>query len=356
MLSRIGLGTGDFFWNAPIGDIEKIAIISTAVDRGITFIDTAEGYGNSEFLVGQAVKQAIIGKYSVISTKFSPEHNSFMDVIISCILSRRRLRTDALNVFSLHWTNPQVPLKETLLAMRFVIQLKWAWFAGICNLSRKEIETAIGILKRNLLTAQYEYNLFEQTVEKNGTLQLLKDSKIVPVAYSPLDQGRMQMSPMQKDALESIAKRYGNAISIQQIILSWIMSKGFIPIVRTTNMKHIQEIADCLHFSISEDDCVIISKAFPFEIVDIPPEEIDVDEEGEWNHQVYKTLEEARDNKFNFCPSPMELSKSLKQGNFLKPIRVRRNGSRYSVIGGRIKYWAWRIAFENKSIPSVVRE
>ena len=94
----------------------------------------------------------------------------------------------------------------------------------------------------------------------------------------------------------------------------------------------------------------------------MPVDQIMISFKGEWNHKAYHSLEKAIENKLNFIPSPIDLANSLKKGDFLKPVRLKRlkdssKSIKFELVGGRIRFWAWVIAFGRKSlIPSYIRE
>lgn len=363
-LSQIGLGTGDFFWNSNLTEDQKVCLIQTAIENGINFIDTAEGYGNgsSESTIGNALQG--MRNRVVLATKFSPEHHSFDEVLRSCENSLKRLKIDQIDLYQMHWPNPAVPLQDTARALVRLAQEKQITAVGVSNCSLRDLEEMRRYLGDvPLISVQMEYNLLERTVEKNGIFDFCRQSGSLMLAYSPLDQG--QLSALGSDRcrlLQGLAKKYN--VTIPQLILRWITNQKFVvAITRTTSIEHLLENAKATSFSMSDQDMQCIDEMFPIDCSYVPTEKIQISLHGEWNHQVYQTLEEAKENKLHFVPSPTDLAKSIMMGDCLKPVRLKRkqdntDGYEYELVAGRIRYWAWVIAQgeNSKPIPAYIRE
>lgn len=359
-VNAIGLGTGFEFKQK--SDFKKnCEIIRAAINLGLNLIDTAENYANglSEKTTGEALKG--LRAKAVVSSKFSAENSRFKEVIKSCDNSLRRLKTDYIDLYQIHWPNPTVPLEETLSALVKLKKLGKIREIGISNFSPKELE-----LNRNLLleskvvSLQAEYNLFERTAEFDNTFYFCSKNKFSFIAYSPLDQGRLkQTNTKQSNLLFKLSEKYGKTNA--QIILRWVVNRdNIIAIPRTSNILHLREISQVLDFDIEDRDLNEISKTFTNPVKYIAINKIIVSRKGERNRAVYQTLKEATENKFGFVPSPNDLAQSLKMGNFLRPIRlvpVNRGSKNYHLVNGRIRFWAWVIAYgDSKPIPAYVRD
>ena len=113
-------------------------------------------------------------------------------------------------------------------------------------------------------------------------------------------------------------------------------------------------------FEMSLDDIKEIGKIFSTEPEYIAPNKIKVSSTGEGNRKVYQSIEEAISNKLNLQPSPTELAKYILKGEPTKPVRVIPSRSNdhyeYELIEGRLRFWAWNIAFEGlKDVPCLIR-
>lgn len=360
-LAAVGQGTGDGWWNSALDEQTKIRRLQQGFDLGLTFIDTAEAYGAgiSEELVGRA----IAGRRHevVVATKFSPEHHARADVLRAAETSLRRLGSDRIDVYQMHWPNPAVPIEETMGALRVLLERGLIRSVGLCNVSVRQLREAQAALgAHRLVSVQTEYNLFERTAEADGLLDSCAEQGLTVLAYSPLDQGRLAaMSPSQREELEAIAARSQKTVA--QVILRWLIAHpAVVAISRATQERHLVENAGAMAFDLSEDELHRIREVFPFTIVHIPTDCIRVAAQGEWGRTADQTLEEALANAHGNSPSPAELAEAIRAGDFLKPVRVvpaTDSRDAYDLIGGRVRYWAWVIAYGGtRPIPALIRD
>ncbi|MCR4324874.1 MAG: aldo/keto reductase [Candidatus Curtissbacteria bacterium] len=359
-LPPIGQGTGFDF--SKVSQKKFIYLLQKGVSLGMTFIDTAESYGDglAEKLVGAAIKKN--RAHVIVGTKFSPEHSSYGSVIAACNASLERLSTDYIDLYQVHWPNYSVSFEETFRALSDLVGDGKVRYIGVGNFSQTELQRASKLLgKIKLASIQSEYNIFERSVEYNGVFDYCQQNNLQLVAFSPLDQGRIgSMSPLQKELIEGLAIKYGKSGS--QIILNWLTKNRYVTgVPMTLNESHLIENSLAASFVMTKSEYDKIDKAFFAKLLSVPVEKIRVSAHGERDSRVYQTIDEALENKLNFNPSPKELADVIKEGGLLKPVRlVRAKGSNkydFDLISGRIRYWAWVIAYEGKRpIPAHVRE
>lgn len=173
--SRIGLGTwaiGGWMWGGTDPD-QSIRTIRSAIDRGLTLIDTAPvyGFGESEALVGRAIKESGRRDSLVVSTKVALNWDGeqpFRDASRARINfeideSLRRLQTDVIDIYHVHWPDPNTPMAETADALKRLKEAGKIRALGVSNFSPAQIdafrETA------PLQVVQPPYNLFEREIE-----------------------------------------------------------------------------------------------------------------------------------------------------------------------------------------------
>ena len=353
------LGTGDFFWNADIPRAAKIAVIRRATERGIGGIDTAAGYGDSERLVGEALRGATSSV--PVATKVSPENLRHQSVIRSCERSLLNLQTDHIDLLQVHWPNPEIPLEETLDALALLRQQGKIGNIGLCNYTLAAVKRAQAHLGDVPLSSiQMEFNLHERSIEDSGLFDHALRHDMLVLAYSPLDQGQLHLVKGDKRQVLADMARKHNA-SLPAIILAFLMHRdGVVPIVRTTSLAHLDSNIDATGLSLSDADYACLEAAFPVDVHHVPTSEISIALDGEWNHDVYVTLEEAMENAHGMVPSPADLAKTMTDRELLKPVRLRRSatGTGYELVAGRIRYWAWVIAHlpETATIPAYIQE
>jgi aryl-alcohol dehydrogenase-like predicted oxidoreductase len=197
-VSRIALGTwaiGGWMWGGT-DEAEAIRTIHEAVDSGITLIDTAPvyGFGRSEEVVGKALAAGGRRKRVTIATKVGldwkdgqPFRNASKARIQKEIDdSLRRLRTDVIEIYQLHWPDPNVPIEETATAMAELQRAGKIRAIGVSNFSPAQIEAFRKVAPVH--TVQPPYNLFERAIE-DDVLPYCRDGNIVTLAYGPLCRG-----------------------------------------------------------------------------------------------------------------------------------------------------------------------
>jgi aryl-alcohol dehydrogenase-like predicted oxidoreductase len=176
-VSRVGLGTwaiDGWMWGG-MDDAASIGTIHAAIDSGINLIDTAPayGFGRSEEIVGRAIAEGKLRSRVVIATKAGLEWQNgkvFRNVSRARMLrevedSLRRLRTDHIDIYQVHWPDPLVPIEETASAMQALLGQGKIRTIGVSNFSVAQIERFRRAAKLHFV--QPPYNLFEREIEAN---------------------------------------------------------------------------------------------------------------------------------------------------------------------------------------------
>jgi aryl-alcohol dehydrogenase-like predicted oxidoreductase len=197
-VSRVGLGTwaiGGWMWGGT-DDEESIATIHAAVDRGVNLIDTAPayGFGRSEEIVGRALADGRLRSRVVIATKTGLEWKDgkvFRNASRRRILrevedSLRRLRTDYIDIYQVHWPDPLVSLEETAEATQELLDQGKIRAIGVSNFSVGQIERFRRIAKLHVV--QPPYNLFERDIEAE-LLPYCRKSDLATLTYGALCRG-----------------------------------------------------------------------------------------------------------------------------------------------------------------------
>jgi len=195
-VSRIALGTwamGGWMWGGT-DRRESIATIHSALDQGINFIDTAPvyGFGVAEDIVGEALVG--LRTEAVIATKAGLEwrgNKVFRNAGRVRILqevddSLRRLRTDYIDIYQVHWPDPLVPVEETAEAMRLLYERGKIRAIGVSNFSLAQMASFLGVAPLHVL--QSPYNLFERNIE-GQILRYCRANNIATLGYGALCRG-----------------------------------------------------------------------------------------------------------------------------------------------------------------------
>ncbi len=331
------------------------------IELGMSFLDTAEIYGDglSEEIIGKVISNKKREEL-FIATKFLPKNSSYEKVLSSLESSLKRLRTEYVDLYQVHWPNPSIPIYETLEAMAKLLDSGKIQNIGLCNFSKREIIEAQKFLPtKKIFFYQYEYSLFDRFIEDSIMPFIMKNDAFT-IAYSPLDKGRLVDGESSKKMLMEIANKYNKTPS--QIALNWLTSKpNVICIPKSKNPTHMKQNASSTDFVIEPKDLEIIENFCASKRQFVDPMSIKVSLEGEGGNMVYQTIEEAIENKLKMSPSPIELAEFIKNGDSVKPVRLIKASSKksqylYYLLEGRLRYWAWVIAFDGKKkIPALIR-
>lgn len=169
-----------------IGPDQAIQTVNTAYDQGVTLFDTAPAYGDgeSEELVGRALE----GKRDrvILATKASGQTLSAQEIADDCQASLKRLRTDYIDLYQVHWNRRQVPAEETLRAMEQLLKSGKVRALGVCNYGPIDLGEALSYIK--LQTNQVAYNMLFRAVEHEVT-GICREQGVGLLCYSPLAQG-----------------------------------------------------------------------------------------------------------------------------------------------------------------------
>jgi diketogulonate reductase-like aldo/keto reductase len=233
----------------------EIAALRTGLDLGLTLIDTAEMYGSgaSETLVGEAVAGRRDEVFLV--SKVLPSNASAAATVRACEASLRRLGTDRLDLYLLHWRGA-VPLAETLEGFSALLDAGKIRHWGVSNLDLDDMRELTALPGR-CQTNQILYNLTRRGPE-HDLLPWHASTGIPVMAYSPVEQGRLLNSP----ALASVAARHGATPA--QIALAWVLRLPYVnAIPKAGSPDHVRENARSLELRLSPEDLAELDRAFP---------------------------------------------------------------------------------------------
>lgn len=300
---------GGWMWG---GAEEKAAIkaIKAAYHSGITTIDTAPvyGFGKSEELVGRAMAGIARNSYQIL-TKFgmnwqTGEGEYFFDsadndgkpfkmykwaskkkVMQECEESLRRLRTDYIDLYQIHWPDATTPISETFEAVQQLIDQGKVRAAGVCNYNVQQVDEALETLE--IASNQVPYSIINRDVEMNAVEQAIEKNLGI-IAYSPLQRGLLtgKIKPGQKfgkgDTREGnrfytdenikrtnellrkispIAEKYDATLA--QVVIKWTIHRPGITcvLVGARDEDQVNDNAQCLSISLTEEELEEITNA-----------------------------------------------------------------------------------------------
>ena len=290
-VSELGFGCmGLSFPSAPAKD-ESIKLIRSAVEHGISFFDTAQGYGENELLVGEALEP--LRKDVVIATKFGLKNGDVRQGLDSrpenikavAEASLKRLRTDVIDLFYQHRPDPNVPIEDVAGTVKDLIQQGKVKHFGLSEANAETIRKANSVLQVSAL--QSEYSMFYREPE-NEIIPTLEELGIGFVPFSPLGKGFLTGTinadvELAKDDTRNMLPRFSKenreanqalvdlVVSIAkdknatpaQISLSWLLAqKPFIvPIPGTSKLHRLQENIGATNVSLGIEELNRINSA-----------------------------------------------------------------------------------------------
>jgi diketogulonate reductase-like aldo/keto reductase len=236
---------------------DEVAALRHGIDRGITLIDTAEMYGDGEAerIVAEAVGRR--REEVFIVSKVLPGNASKKRTIAACEASLKRLRTERIDLYLLHWRG-SVPLEETIAAFT---ELEEAGKIGGWGVSNFDISDMGELWKTPdgdcAVTNQVLYNLTRRGIEFD-LMPWCRQHRVPVMAYSPIEQGRVLGHP----ALREIAKAHGATPA--QVALAWLMRHDDVIVIpKAGSPAHVDDDLAALGLLLTHDDFVALDRAFP---------------------------------------------------------------------------------------------
>lgn len=297
-ISALGLGCmGMSEFYGPRDEAESLATIRHALDRGVTFFDTADMYGagHNEELVGRAIRGRdgvmLATKFGIVRDAGNPHARGFDGrpeyVRAACEASLRRLGVETIDLYYQHRVDPQTPIEDTVGAMAELVRAGKVRFLGLSEAGADTIRRAHAI--HPIAAVQMEYSLWTRDPE-DEVLALCRALGISFVAYSPLGRGfltgqlerpedfapddyrrhspRFQGENFAKNLelvrqVEQFAARKG--CTPAQLALAWVLAQGddVVPIPGTKRRKYLDENLAALEVALSRADVAGLNAFFP---------------------------------------------------------------------------------------------
>ncbi|GLS31976.1 Aldo/keto reductase [Mesorhizobium albiziae] len=236
---------------------DEVAALKLGIDLGMTLIDTAEMYasGGAEEVTREAIEGRRDGVFVV--SKVLPTNASRAGVMRACEASLKRLGTDRIDLYLLHWRGG-TPLAETVGGFETLKQQGKILHWGVSNFDTEDMEELAGVASGNAVqTNQVLYNLSSRGVDFD-LLPWSRERGIPVMAYSPVGQGDLTRDRR----LLAIAKRH--EASAAQIALAWtIRQPGIIAIPKAGSAVHVRDNRAALDIKLSDADLAELDRAFP---------------------------------------------------------------------------------------------
>jgi diketogulonate reductase-like aldo/keto reductase len=256
VVPRLGQGTWRMGEKPRLRDAE-VAALKLGLDLGMTLIDTAEMYGDGE--AERIVAEAVAGRRDevFIVSKVLPQNASRAGTIAACERSLKRLNTDRIDLYLLHWRG-SYKLKDTLAGFQALARdgLIKSW--GVSNFDVDDMEELAALPGGDgVATNQVLYNLARRGIEAD-LLPYCRARKIPIMGYSPVDQGGI----LRDRTLARVASRHGATLA--QVALAWLLRQDEMMVIpKATSLTHVRENRAALDLDLNKTDLAEIDKAFP---------------------------------------------------------------------------------------------
>ena len=246
-IPELGFGT----WQTPNGDV-AVSAVKKALEVGYRHIDTAQGYKNEDS-VGQAIKESGIPREEIfLTTKLWNENHSYDLVLSSFEESLKKLQTDYIDLFLIHWPNPvkfrdnwQSANAETWRAMEELYQAGKIKAIGVSNFLPHHFEE----LKKTATIFPMVNQIFLAPGElQKEVVSYCQEHNVLLEAYSPLGTGKIFDVP----EMQELSDKYGKTIS--QIAIRWSLQHGFLPLPKSVTPSRIEENLAVFDFELSDED------------------------------------------------------------------------------------------------------
>jgi diketogulonate reductase-like aldo/keto reductase len=265
----IGMGTWMIEGRTKDEDKRAISAMRLGIDLGMTHIDTAEMYGKgraeelvAEALNGQRESVFLVGKVL-------PSNASYDRTLKACQRSLKRLKTDFVDLYLLHWPSTQHPIEETMRAMEKLVDEGMIKFIGVSNFDVQQLTEAQRALKKYRIACnQVLYHLDYRGIERD-LLPYCAQNQIAIVGYSPFGHGAFP-SPMSRGGmvLSEIAKKHKR--TVRQVALNYLTrDSNLFTIPKAANPDHVRDNSGAVgNWKLPDEDIATIQGTFP-----LPPED-----------------------------------------------------------------------------------
>jgi diketogulonate reductase-like aldo/keto reductase len=271
----IGMGTWMIEGRSRDAERRAIEAMHLGLDLGMNHIDTAEMYGNGR--VEELVAEAVDGQREKVFlvSKVLPSNASYEGTLKACERSLKRLKTDFIDLYLLHWPSSQHPIEEIMRAMERLVDEGMIKFIGVSNFDVEQLrEAQKALVKHRIACNQVLYHLAYRGIERE-LLPYCTENGIAIVGYSPFGHGNFLSSHSRGGkVLAEIAKRQNR--TVRQVALNFLTrDSNLFTIPKAGNPDHIRDNSGAVgNWKLTDEDIAAIDRTFPLPRADKPLEMI----------------------------------------------------------------------------------
>ena len=260
----VGMGTWMIEGRTKDADKRAIEAMQLGIDLGMTHIDTAEMYGNgrAEELVAEALNGRRQSVFLV--SKVLPTNASYDRTLKACERSLKRLKTEYIDLYLLHWPSSHHPIEETMRAMEKLVDEGMIRFIGVSNFDVEQLREAQSALKKYRIACnQVLYHIDYRGIE-HDLLPYCAQNEIAIVGYSPFGHGNFPSDQSRGGKiLNEIAKRHNR--TVRQVVLNFLTrDSNLFTIPKAANPDHVRDNSGAAgNWELDDEDIATIDRTFP---------------------------------------------------------------------------------------------
>lgn len=247
----------------PTNDDERdVTAIRTAIDAGITHIDTAEKYaeGYSETLVGKAI-QGYDRSSLFIASKVASQNLKHDDLLAACKASLARTNADYFDLYMIHSPSLETPIQESMRALDTLLEEGLIRNIGVSNFSIERLKKAQDCTKNKIVANQLHLNLIFREPERRGLLEYCQMNDIMFVAWRPVQKGLLTERGHYL-LLDEMCKKYDKTPA--QIAINWLISQDNVTTLsKMSDPQHLNENLGALDWEMEKEDIERLREEFP---------------------------------------------------------------------------------------------
>jgi diketogulonate reductase-like aldo/keto reductase len=242
-------------------DSASMTALRAALETGYTHFDTAEYYaaGHSEELIGRAIRETNIPRENLfITTKVSPEHLKYDDVLRSCENSLRRLKMEYVDLYLIHWPGGiGTNYENAFRGLNQLVHDRKVRHLGVSNFKMKLLKQALELSETPIITNQIPYSLPNKTYVENGVIEYCQQNDILITSYSPVKFRNLRVNK----TIQAIADVH--SATPFQIALAWLIAQSrVITIPMSYNPQHIRENFEAADIELSAQEFKTLSSLY----------------------------------------------------------------------------------------------
>jgi len=359
-IPRLGIGTigaGSSETATENSIKERLDSFALALDSGANFFDVGEDYegGFTEEILGRFAKGQ--RHKLILATKFTPQHAGYEDLLRAAEGSLRRLQTEYIDIYQMHWPNPSIPLDETIAALERLLREGKVRSIGLSNCSIQFAKSVNSLLVgARVATNQVKFNALNRptVAEPDYFLESVRE-RLITIAYGVFGQGKIQFGVEARSLMSSLCRKY--LVSEAQLLIAWTLTfPRTVAMIRSTNQEHIRKNIAAAGLVLDSADAESMTSCFRIIVRETPVARILIsNSDPDVCHKIYMSMDEALRNEHELCPDVKTIASEIMAGESFRPVELIPDGQNYQLVQGRMRYWAWCYLYGvDAMIPAVI--